>query len=409
MLVGIDFGTSNSACSILLPNGRVEDVELEPGTKNSLLMPSYWYYTDNGFSIGTEAKKLYIENDYLGYFFVSLKSVLSNTKLQAININDRFIKIEEIIAQLLIKIREKIEAKYGQITAVNAGRPVILSDDSSKEKDVEERLRKVYKIAGFPEPNFILEPIAAAFHYLQSLEQKKLALVADFGGGTLDYSLLKLHPTSSSDKSKILNSHGVRIGGDNITAILMRFFYPFFGENSQIRSADRQKWLPFPAQYLNNISDWKNIWRIQALAHEIKKTIKWGSDDPDALNRLLLLLEEDNYFPFFADLNELKQLLSFKESAIFDFDHGGIKVKKEILQSDFSVKLESLMYQSMEALEQLMKKSDYQKQDIDVVFLTGGSSQVVAFRNMLEQYFGKDKLVFGDVFTSVSKGLAYYH
>ena len=211
MIVGIDFGTSNSACSVRLDSGDIRPVILQPDSLSPYLLPSYWYFPEGSMVpvVGQKAKEMFVESGHEGRFILSLKSHLSNTELKVVTINGKAISLEMIVSFILKRIRISVEEQFGKITSVYAGRPVVLSEDRSIDQ-VEDRLREAYRLAGLPDPIFVLEPVAAAYAYKQHLKKAETVFICDFGGGTLDYCLAMLEPRTAV-KRCYLGTKGVRV------------------------------------------------------------------------------------------------------------------------------------------------------------------------------------------------------
>lgn len=410
MIIGIDFGTSNSACSVRLDNGEIKSVILEPDSQSPYLLPSYWYFPEGNTPplVGSSAKSAFINDGFIGRFILSLKSHLSNTALRVINIHGKAVSLERVVCFILKRIKESAEEQYGSISCVRAGRPVVLSDDPSIDQQIENRLREAYLMAGFPDPIFIPEPVAAAYNYKQQLRDSELVLVCDFGGGTLDYCLAVLEPVKSQKSDKIIKTNGVRIGGDDLTGSLMKLFWDYFGHSSRFLDFTRTKWLPFPNRIFHELSNWKNIWRLGEIEKEIQGYIRWGSDDPNALHRLIALLDADYYFKFLESLEQIKIKLSENAGIDFSYHKSPIEIDRIITRVEFDAVTENLMKRAEAELIRTLESAKVKSDDIQSVFLTGGSSQIPAFREIIARIFGDKRIRKGDTFTSVAQGLAAF-
>ena len=410
MIVGIDFGTSNSVCAVRLKNGEIRKVILEPGSSLPYLLPSYWYFLDADSApiVGQKARAAFIENSFDGRFIVSLKSHFSNLQLRSINIYGKMVSLERIASFVLKKIKNAVEEQFGEIKVVHAGRPVVLSEDSTIDKQIEDRLREAYKLAGLPDPMFVAEPVAAAFEYKRRLKESEVVFIADFGGGTLDYCLAKLEPTNSLGKDIILGTSGIRIGGDDFTGALMKLFWDYFGFSSHVRDFSKTKWMSFPIGIFHELSSWRNIWRLERAKTDIEACIKWGSSDPEALKRLIALLDPECYFEFFEQLEKLKIGLSNNERSHIRYIRRPIEIDEEIDRLNFEMVTTEMILKAKNRLLSVFNGTDLQPNDVNSVFLTGGSSQMPNFKRVVEEIFGKEKIRSGDAFTSVAEGLAFY-
>lgn len=408
--VGVDFGTCNSTCSVILPNGEIHSVVLENGANNGFVMPSWWYYRENGLEplVGSLAKDAYINDGYAGRFITSVKTHLRNLSLRSTSICGRPITLEEIVSEVLKKIRTCVEAEFGGIDCVYAGRPVNLADITVFDKNVEGRISHAFELAGFKKPVFILEPVAAAMAYKRRIEKTEVVLVADFGGGTLDYSVMRLNPTKFGKSDEVLGVSGVRLGGEDLTASAMQLFWKDFGYGCDILDLTKTKYSPFPQSFFSELSQWTNLWKFQSLREKISKAIWWGSTDPDGLNRLLALLDDDCYYDFLSRVEALKFALTDAEVVQFEYNKGPINISRKITREDFESNVARHMERAKRVMLDALNKSRVAPDDIEAVFLTGGSSQVPAFKKMITTVFDPSHIQTGAVFTSVAEGLAAF-
>ncbi|MBP9694871.1 MAG: Hsp70 family protein [Candidatus Magasanikbacteria bacterium] len=371
-------------------------------------MPSWWYYGDdvNKPLVGSTAKQTFIENGYTGRFMTSVKSHMRDLNLRSTMINGRTVSLEDIVAALLTKVKEKVESQYGSIHKLYAGRPVNLGVNTDQDNQVEQRIRTAYLRAGFPEPKFVFEPIAAAADYKQQLKRPELVLVADFGGGTLDYSLMLLEPPNSSKQDVVVGVGGEKIGGDDMTAAAFRLFWSDFGYGSEVLDFTRTKQTRIPTDIYHKLSRWTNLVRLEQYREKIRKDIAWGSTDPQGLKRLLALMSDDYYFDFLAEVEQLKVSLSKSTEAEFAYEHSPIAIRRRIERITYEVEARKHIDRARGVLEDVFEKAGVVKSEVDSVFMTGGSSQIPSFRTMIADAFGSRKIRDGDAFASVATGLA---
>lgn len=410
LTVGVDFGTCNSTCSVLLPNGEIQQIRLETGRRNEFTLPSWWYYPEGSRKpvVGSPAKDAYIDNCYGGRFITSVKTHLRDLSLRSTRISGKLITLEEIVASLLEQIRTVVEKDFGRIDKLFAGRPVRLADSEKEDRQVELRIERAFELAGFPKPTFIPEPVAAAYAYKQTITTPQLALIADFGGGTLDYSIARLQPVGNGKTDEVLGVSGARIGGEDLTSATMRIFWKYFGYDSKVLDFARTKYHDIPHRFFHELSQWTNLWKFQSFREEVSGFIGWGSTDPEGLERLTALLEEDCYYDFLARMEELKFSLSAEEAVPFEYRSGLINLDRIIQRMEFEQHAAKYIERSKRILLEALDNGRVDPEDIEAVFLTGGSSQVPAFRQMIETVFDGSLIHSGDYFTSVSRGLAAY-
>jgi hypothetical chaperone protein len=439
MYVGLDFGTSNSAVGIF-QNDKLQLFQLDAANINPYVLPSYTYITrDQQVFVGVQAVEKFLEqetgrrphwekqnlgvieltvasdvSDAITYFddiqvevdvaaqgrlLQSIKTGLRDPKYGGTQVFDRYYTIEELIATLLRHLREKCEKEINQdVTQVVIGRPVKFADDEEADARAQQKMLAAAKLAGFKDVVFELEPVGGAYLYHQQTTQREKIMVFDFGGGTLDMTVVEV---GGSQPPVTIATHGVLLGGDDLTSALMRKLFHFFGENS--RMADG---LPFPAHIFAMLYSWQNMVELSRPQFlPIFKLAREGSD-PDGIQRLETLINQKLGFQLLRDLDLLKIKLSKDYYAWLNFNHGDLQLKELILRSRF----EELIQQDVErvdrAVDELLKKSGLHSGQIEAVLRTGGSSEIPVFINLLAERFGLEKIKNIDPLTTVVGGLA---
>jgi hypothetical chaperone protein len=260
---GLDFGTTNSAIAYL-KDGNVEIIR--HGEDGNKTMPSVLFFPEDSKSylVGQEALVHYSQGFMDGRLMQSLKSTLPEKWLKGSQIRGKWYEIEDLIALIISHLKKKADNVTGEnVKKVVLGRPAVFSQDNEKEQFAKERLMSAAKKAGFEEIHFQIEPIAAALFYEASLSQPEFVLVADFGGGTSDFTVMELSPDKIRERSRqadILGSKGVSIAGDKLdTAIMWHKLIKYFGANVKWSSWDSEQWLGIPVHVMRAICDWRQI------------------------------------------------------------------------------------------------------------------------------------------------------
>jgi hypothetical chaperone protein len=297
------------------------------------------------------------------------------------------------------------------------GRPVRFVGAETPEDDefAVSRLRTAFLSAGFERVDFELEPVAAACAYEATLDHDELILIGDFGGGTSDFSLLRVGPgvrRRGRRPEDLLGNSGVGVAGDAFDArIVRKLVSPALGSNSEARSLN--KLLPaVPAWIYANLERWhylsflrtKNVRDILTSAH--KRAL-----EPEKIQALISLIEEDLGYQLHQAVQRVKFELSHNESAEFQFfegsaAHHGIDLRIPVTRREFESWIEPDLQAIEGAIERLLKASGIDPREVDRVFLTGGSSFVPAVRRIFETRFGQERIRGGNEFTSVAHGLA---
>lgn len=341
------------------------------------------------------------EVDYgTGRLLQALKSTLK-TPFKGTNIFGKFYSVEEIIGQLIGQIREKAEKATGQkIDQVTVGRPVTFSEDKQIDQKAQDRLEEALKLAGFKKVNFIFEPIAAAYQFLQSANfNGKTVLVFDFGGGTLDTAIVKM-----ADKPKVLATGGVYIGGDLLNAdILSEKLGSFFG--SKLKWGDHQ--MELPRSIFEKLSSWYSIPSLNnPEVMNIFEMARYKNSDPKALERLVYLIKTNCGFEVYEVIEKAKKELSQNDFSYITYADGPINLNTKISKAEF----EKIIKPRVETVKKVVLKTltdaNLNPEEIDLVVRTGGSSLIPVFVEMLNGIFGKEKITQFETFTSIAAGLA---
>ncbi len=405
--VGIDFGTSNSAAAIAGARGaRV--MEIDPSHEDPRLMRSVLFFPDGSADVcvGAEAIARYIEDEE-GRFIQSVKSFLPSTTFTRTIIRRRAWALHELIAAILRPMRERIEVSIGTpVQQVVMGRPARFSRDPAVDAQAEATLVQAAVHAGFPTPTFVIEPIAAALRYEETLEHDELVLVGDFGAGTSDFTLMKLGPTHVGWRGRhddIVASSGVYVGGDTFDAAIVEHgLLSHFGAGSTYMAfTDRTE---LPSWIVRKMLRWHELAllrepKIMGFLREARAT----SSDPRGMGHFLSLLEENLGYDLFRAVEASKRALSDQASSVVAFHQGDIDLEVEVTREQFDLWCAPLLQTLDRTVDEVLAQGGGKTPD--AVFLTGGTSKIPAVHSLFERRFGAHKLRSGDAFTSVAAGL----
>ncbi len=418
---GLDFGTTNSSLAVASANGT--GVELarfaSPGglseSFRSLLylerLREAGRSTIKSWS-GPEGIDRYLNADDKGRLIQSLKSFLSSRSLLTTEIFGRRFRLEELVANLLRDIRAKAEAQFGRpVRDVVVGRPVRFVGSESQEDDeyALERLQTALHKAGFEKVIFEYEPVAAAYYYESTLDHDELILIGDFGGGTSDFSLLRVGPSSRVDHAgarRVLGNEGLPLAGDAFDAKIIRHLVsPALGAGSSLDS--HGKLLPVPNWVYFKLERWHHLSFLKSRETlAMLQNVAVQALEPEKLKALLYLVQHDLGYQLHRAVQRTKVTLSHAERTAFRFVDGEVELDAEVSRSEFEEWIADELAGIEQRVHALVSKTGVQAADIDMVFLTGGSSFVPAVRRIFESRFGPHKIRTGDEFTSVARGLA---
>jgi len=411
-LYGIDFGTTNSALSIYDEQNQ-EIVE-------TISIPSLIYFTEvksfiegESHVVGENAIEAYLNDGMKGRFIKSIKQILSRTTFTETRIHNKRYSASDLVALILKDLKSKADKIIGQeCEKAIIGRPVFFDDDSTaKDTLAQTRLKKAAEMAGFTDVRFQFEPIGAAFAYEKTISKKERVLVADLGGGTTDFTFLILDPEkvgSKDRKNDMIASGGIYIGGDSLdSAFMWERGTPYFGKNT-LYEATPGKVLNVPKSLFANICTWDkmNFFNGLKIQKEIEDYYYYSKNDPKFKN-LITLVDNNLGYSVFRSIEKTKIELSDQAKSNFNYTNMGIEINEDITIAQYNGIIEKDVNKIETYLTLFMESNNIKAEDIDCLFLTGGTSMVSAIQNLFKTKFPHIPLNSGDNFKSVAKGLAY--
>ena len=420
--VGIDFGTTNSSVAMVRGDAQVDLVRFAARDGETLSSRSVLYLEkikDAGGVrrthswTGPSAIEHYLDAEEKGRLIQSLKSYLPSRTLTGTGIFGRQYKFEDLVGRILSDLREQAERQFGRpIRHAMVGRPVRFVGAETEEDDAfaEQRLRAAFTQAGFESVDLELEPVAAAYSYQATLDHDELILIGDFGGGTSDFSLLRVGPGVRRQvglPQDVLGNSGVRLAGDSFDArVVRKLVSPALGSDSYARSMN--KILPaVPAWIYANLERWHYLSFLRTHeVTEILRSARLRALEPEKIKALSALIEEDLGYQLHRAVQKVKFELSHAESAVFHFRDGSMDLQIPVTRAEFEGWIGEELHTIERSIDSLLQSSGVSAGDIDRVFLTGGSSFVPAVRRIFVHRFGEERIRSGNEFTSVAHGLA---
>lgn len=418
--VGIDFGTTNSAVAFADGNNRVTTAEFvyagaELETFRSIL---YFAAADKGAGkrmrsfAGPEAIDEYLHSDHNGRLIQSIKSYLSDRSLGTTNLFSRSYRFEELVGFLLRSLKTGVSPRLDDVEGtVVVGRPVRFVGAKNKDDDAFalSRLLDALGQAGIDDVEFELEPVAAAFSYESRLHGDELLLVGDFGGGTTDFTLIRVGPAArklKSSQQRIIASGGLGLAGDAFDAKLVRHVVsPLLGHGTKCRLVEKTATMPnWPytrLEHWHHLSFLKSRENMEAL-----RSLRAQALEPDKIDNLIMLVSDDLGFQLHSAVQKTKYELSAAKESKFEFRVPGIHIQKTVTRVDFEHWIAEELHAIANCLDEVLKRAGEKVAAIDRVFLTGGTSLVPSVRKIFERRFGRERIAGGSEFTSVAQGLA---
>jgi hypothetical chaperone protein len=409
--IGIDFGTTNSSVALARDDGSIESVQFRTTAGTTETYRSVLYFEPGAPGIGGPvAIERYLEADDKGRLIQSLKSFLASRVFTGTSVYGKQFPLEDLITIMLREIRVQSESQIGAFDGpIAVGRPIHYANADSEEDNqfALGRLNRALAKAGIGPVIFEYEPVAAAFFYESSLDHDELILIGDFGGGTSDFSILRVGPTAVRDRvPRILGTEGVALAGDSFDSrVVNNLIAPKLGRGSEYRSVE--KILPMPEWIYGDLSRWHYLSFLKTNETiEMLRGIRSQSLEPEKIAGLLHIVEDDLGFYLHQSVQGMKVELSSQMVGNFVFDDYVVEMNGRVKRSSFEKWIAPDLEKIRICVERLLKSSGISPQNIDRVFLTGGSSLVPAVRKIFEDRFDPGRISGGSEFTSVAKGLA---
>jgi hypothetical chaperone protein len=417
---GLDFGTTNSALAHASTDGSVRLAQFSGNaTFRSIL---YFEEDDSSRSrkprvvAGPDAIRSYLNAKTAGRLIQSTKSYLASRLFTQTQILNETYSLEELIGILLRYLRNAAEEQFGDLgTRIVVGRPVHFSGVKDEADDVFAvgRLQNAFRAAGFDQVHFLPEPVAAAYKYQRQLDHDEIVLIADFGGGTSDFSLVQLHAGPSHDAvigEQVLGTDGVGIAGDAFDSKLVRrLVAPALGLGSEYRSQFGAV-LPVPNWLYEHLERWHYLSFLKTRKNmDLLRQMRFQALEPGKVNALIELVDHDLGYHLYQAIEQSKCKLSDRAASEFHFNEAAVQIADSVTREQFESWIARELQQIGACVDRLLVNCHATANDIDAVFMTGGSSFVPAIRRIFEQKFRSGVPIrAGHEFTSVAEGLAIY-
>ena len=405
---GLDFGTSNSVISItnLLTNEEIFTYSLQ-----SIL---YFPESDsNQCFVGKEAEERYVKEGMRGRLLKSVKTLLKQDKFLFTWIGGRRVTPDQLATYIIKALKDKAEDFLGfSINKVVLGRPAVFSEKKEEEETAVKRLLLAGRNAGFTEIHLQLEPIAAALSYEKKLTDEATVLVADFGGGTSDFTIIRLSPEKSLQKDRkedIIAHGGLYIGGDNFDSeIMWHKVTPLLGRGVCYKSYD--KMLEIPNTLFRELRNWERSFLLkESKARRQMDKFYIFSDQNPRIDNVRVLIDNNYVYSLFKEIEHSKITLSEADKAVIKFLKENIDLEEDI-QFDEYEKIISKHVTDIETyVRNMMNESGFSVDMIDAIYLTGGTSLSKPIRSIFYDIFGKERVNEEDTFHSVAHGLSLNH
>ena len=402
---GLDFGTSNTTLGTIIDHvPTLAALEAEHTT-----IPSAIFYGPEGsIVIGRRAIEAYIDGNP-GRLMRSVKSVLGTALIdETTNVGRERTSFRNVIAYYLGAVKQRAEQVTGfELRHLVHGRPVHFVDNSPEgDRKAEQTLRDIAGDIGFEDVTFQFEPIAAALEYERQIAHEEIALIADIGGGTSDFSILRLSPQRHrriDRRADILANDGVRIGGTDFDRQLsLGVVMPLLG----YRSAMKRAGLDVPSSYFHDLATWANINRMyeQKVMLELRQ-VRQEVRQPELLDRLVRVLEEQRGHTLAMEIEKAKIGLSDAPQTSIALDWIQPDLDIAVSRKELVGHTKQLATRIGARIKACLDQAALGADQVDAVFLTGGSARLPHVRKAITSAVPSARTVDGDTFGAVGKGL----
>ena len=410
--IGIDFGTTNSVVAFAAANGDVTAMTWPTQAGPTDTFRTALMLWRDGARVrhvaGPSAIARAVEPPCDQRFVQSIKTHLASRVFSETRLYGKKFTLENLVSAFLTHLLSDAGGLAKTRASVVSGRPVVFAGNDPDEALGVARLAAAYGEAGVEGVAFAYEPLGAAYWYARDLTREETVLVADFGGGTSDFSVLRFERGNHGLNALPLAHGGVGIAGDTFDyRIIDRLIAPHLGKGAHYRSLG--KTLPLPAFYHASFAQWHQLsWLKSAKVLDELRSFASASAAREEIERLVAIIEFDLGFELYQAVGRLKADLSVSDRADFAFDREGVKIFATATRADFEHWIARDLHAIARTMDDTLSDAGMRASDIDAVFVTGGTSYVPAVRALFASRFDAARLHFGHAFQSVASGLALY-
>jgi len=416
--IGIDFGTSNTVVALADPEGGVEAVTFDhDGGALRIFVTALCFWEERrGTSRLTKVEggpfaiDQFLQGASGHRFIQSFKSFAASASFEETRIFRERFRFEDLLATFIrTLVRHAGRAPDLGASRVVIGRPVRFAGARPDEALALRRYRAAFERVGAVDAHYVYEPVGAAFFYARALERDATVLVADLGGGTSDFSVMRFARRDGVVRAEPLGHAGVGVAGDSFDyRIIDHVVSPRLGKGGQYRGMGG-KVLALPSHYHANFARWHQL-AVMKSSGDLKdlRELAGAAIDPEPLELFIATIENDLGFALYRAVSAVKLALSEAPEAEFRFADAiaGLDLRATITRAEFERWIAGDVARIAGALDQALAQAECGPEAIDRVFLTGGTSFVPAIRRLFADRFGEDRLTSADQFESIAYGLA---
>ncbi|MFD0847110.1 Hsp70 family protein [Sphingosinicella xenopeptidilytica] len=410
--IGIDFGTTNSVVARANGDGTADLVSFAaPDGPSNVFRSALCFWQDEdargglAHEAGPWAIAEFLEFPQGSRFLQSFKSVAANPNFEHASVFEARMRFEELGQIFLSHLRAHGGNALDDLPErIVVGRPVRYVGARPDPALARMRYDAMFEALGRP-VHYVYEPLGAAYSFASRLNRPATLLVADFGGGTSDFSIVRIAP-DAAQRCVPLGAAGIGIAGDRFDYRIMdHLVLPLLGKGGRYRSFD--KVLEIPAGHFADFGDWSRLalMRNRRTLDELAR-LKRAALDPAAIGRMIAVVEHELGHGLYEAVGKLKRALSTESHAAFHFESADFSINVEVARTDFERWIAADLARIAETVDGALIAARLMPGDIDHVFLTGGSSLIPAMRHLFAERFGESRLAGGEELTSIAHGLA---
>lgn len=413
--LGLDFGTTNTVLARATGGNDTQSMAFTSSVGTTDTMRTALSFMKDPL-VGPQALKVeagqaairqFIDNPGDCRFLQSIKTFAASALFQGTLIYARRHSFDDLMAIFLQRLKAYAGAEWpAEVSRIVTGRPVQFAGASPDPTLALERYNAALTRLGFPEIHYVYEPVAAAYYFAQTLKSDANVLVADFGGGTTDYSLIRFERQAGRLAAIPIGHSGVGIAGDHFDARMVNHLVaPEIGKGTYFKSFD--KLLEVPGGYYANFARWNqlSIFKTTREFTDLKSLVR-SAIEPEKLELFIDLVEHDEGYPLYQSISATKMALSASDEAEFNFAPLGSAGRKSVKRAEFEQWIAPDLARIEGALDEVLDKTNTAAGAIDKVFLTGGTSFVPAVRRIFTNRFDAGKIESGGELLSIAHGLA---
>jgi hypothetical chaperone protein len=390
---------------------RIEPIKIDPNANDPTLMRSLMYFPNADCCFyGSEALVQFTHHEMEGRLFRSFKSHLPNKNYIGPVIDNRILSLENLIGTFLLELKKRAENSLNiKFEHAVIGRPARYSMDDVSHEFALWRMRKAAEFAGFKEIKFVPEPTAAALEFKREISDEKIVLIGDFGGGTSDFTIMKMSP-HKFQKSDVLSVDGCPMAGDALDSLFMQLRLNIgFGAKTKYQFPMSGNVLTMPQAVMERLNKPAHIVHLKEretyeFIKEVRKCALTMADKKN-IDRLFILIEDQQIFPFFDEIEKTKKNLSFENAAKFNFEYPDLETSELFTENEFSDWAKTTKTEIFSALDRCLKSAGLNYSQIDQIFMTGGTAHVPFIKNEFVARFGNEKMQSKNMFHSIISGL----